>query len=96
MGPGLALVVPLVMETGEPEAREARIAGIAAMVERYLAAHPTASDTVAGIHRWWLPPTSADEDAGLLDQALERLIGRGLMTKRALPDGHVIFSGRVR
>jgi hypothetical protein len=82
------------METSERDDRGARIARIASMVERYVAAHPTASDTIAGIRRWWLIPAPSEEDASLLESALEHLVDRGVMTKRTLPDGNVAFSGK--
>jgi hypothetical protein len=74
---------------------DAGIERIAATVESYLVRHPNASDTIEGILRWWLGGASFDEeDTRLVEPALERLIARGLMTKRLLPGGGVVFAGR--
>lgn len=75
---------------------DARIERTAATVERYLARHPNASDTIEGILRWWLVTGTFDEeDTRLLEPALERLVARGVMTRRLLPDGKVVFAGRA-
>jgi hypothetical protein len=66
---------------------------IARELESYVERHPAAADTVAGIARWWLPPVQpplADVEA-----ALDLLIHRGVLSRRALPDGHTLYA-RVR
>jgi hypothetical protein len=80
---------------GEAQDRDARIEWVAATVEHYVTAHPNASDTLAGIHRWWLVNISFEEDTALLEAAVERLVERGVMTRRPLADGTVVFSGKA-
>lgn len=60
------------------------------LLERYLAAHPNAADTVDGVRRWWLgDPAIAPDD---VEAALEALVTRGLLDKRRLPDGAAIYA----
>jgi hypothetical protein len=81
-------------EMSETDQRTVRVQRIASTIERYVISRPNASDTIEGIRRWWLVDTSSEEDRGLLELALERLVDRGVMTKRALPDGKIVFSGK--
>jgi hypothetical protein len=60
-------------------------------LQRYIAAQPTAADTVVGIQRWWLAP-SVDEPLPLVELALDRLIEEGVMRRVQLQDGSAIYS----
>ena len=70
-----------------------RVDRIAAALERYVAMHPCASDTIEGIQRWWLRGEYPAIDLRLLALALDRLVSRGAMVRRVLPGGGVVFSG---
>ncbi len=78
----------------ERDERDARIDQIASAIERYVALHPNASDTIDGIHRWWLMHEPLAEDTTLIEPALTRLIERGIMMRRTLPGDTVLFCRR--
>jgi hypothetical protein len=68
---------------------------LAADVERYLVSHPGAADTVEGIARWWLVRARAEALRPNLESALEQLIARGLLVRRKLPDGNVVYARKA-
>ena len=69
---------------------------IAADIERYLAAHPLAADTVDGVRRWWLSEAVRDASVAEVEQALEVLEQRGVVIRRVVFGGSVMFSARAR
>lgn len=71
------------------------IGSLADEVERYLATHPNAADSVEGILRWWLPPGHADASAEQLKRALDLLVARGTVTERRMADGRSIYARSV-
>lgn len=74
--------------------RPDRVAPIADAIERYLAAHPDAADSVEGIRLWWLTGDAAGEAPERVREALERLVETGIVERRALPGGQVIYGAR--
>lgn len=60
-------------------------------IMRYLEQHPKASDSVVGIHRWWL--AEQQNELAELDvlAAVEQLVREGRMESRTLPDGTTVF-----
>ena len=76
--------------------RPDRVATIADAIERYLQAHPDAADGVEGIRLWWLTGDAAAEAPEQVREALERLQAAGIVERRALPDGQVIYGARRR
>ena len=77
----------------EPEAFER----ILAELRRYLAAYPSATDTAAGIMRWWLhsDPDAAGSLADI-ERALERLEAEGELERFAATDGRLAYRSRPR
>lgn len=65
---------------------------VASAIERYLAEHPNASDSLEGVHRWWLPPHAPAVAQQVVERALEWLVGRGVVEKRVHADGRVVFA----
>ena len=66
---------------------------VADEIRRYLAAHANASDTMEGVQNWWLPfrvPGST------VQRALDALVAEGVLQKRQLPDGNLIYGARPR
>jgi hypothetical protein len=59
-------------------------------------AHPRAADTLNGVTRWWLPPhlaqTALRDD---VEEALAQLCDLGLIERRELPDGSILFVSRA-
>jgi len=64
---------------------------IEAELRRYLLAHPGAADTAEGIRRWWLPERFAGEPAHRVEEALGRLVSRGVLVRVGLPDGQTLY-----
>ncbi|MEF7616345.1 hypothetical protein V4F39_20690 [Aquincola sp. MAHUQ-54] len=59
----------------------------------HLRQHPRAADTAQGIAEWWLGGTFPALPPHVLDSALERLAGEGLLAWRALPSGERLWYG---
>jgi hypothetical protein len=58
----------------------------------YLARRPGASDTRAGIIRWWLHEQRRFLGRETVREALRDLVARGELRERPLPDGDVLYS----
>jgi hypothetical protein len=67
---------------------------IAHTIQRYLEVNPDAADSAEGIRRWWLPPALAEESPGTVEEALDRLVAAGVISRRPLPDGRVLYAKR--
>ena len=67
---------------------------IAQTIRRYLEVNPDAADSAEGIRRWWLPPALAEESPGTVEEALDRLVAAGVITRRPMPDGRVLYAKR--
>ena len=73
----------------------AEIDAIAGDVEAYVDSHPAAADTVAGIQRWWLRrPIAPPVD--LVEAAVNSLVRRGVLSRRVLPDGNIVYARPAR
>jgi hypothetical protein len=59
---------------------------------RHLGIHPDASDTPEGIRDWWLPPADANVAPALLVEVLDDLVVAGIMRRRRLPDGGILYA----
>ena len=66
---------------------------VAARITSYLAAHPQASDTAAGVHQWWLAGTDATIQE--VSAALEHLIAIGRVECARQPGGVVFRAKRA-
>jgi hypothetical protein len=53
------------------------VATVADAIRRHLARHPRASDTAAGIQRWWVLPQLGEVSLELVEAALRRLETEG-------------------
>jgi len=58
---------------------------------RYLSKHPHASDTAEAIALWWLRRQRYEESVVHVQQVLDKLELRGLVTKTVLVDGTVLY-----
>jgi hypothetical protein len=63
-------------------------------IERYLGAHPNASDTLQGVSDWWLAGLGGPLRADVLQAALDRLVERRVLEARPIPGG--VVYGRVK
>jgi Fe2+ or Zn2+ uptake regulation protein len=73
------------------DTEESRIAQLKDEILKYLGAHPQAADTVEGIANWWLPRQRYEEEIQKVQQALDDLVERGLVTKTTLADGTILY-----
>jgi hypothetical protein len=71
---------------GEEEDTEA----VAGVIQRYLASHPLAADTVEGVARWWIPRQRLEETLARTEAALERLVVRGVVERTEI-GGRVVY-----
>jgi hypothetical protein len=69
---------------------------IAMEIERYLAQHPDAADSVRGIQTWWLSPSLAVESQATVLAALEKLEARGVVVRTELKGVATTFSSALR
>jgi hypothetical protein len=70
-------------DTAEGDARK-----VAAEIERYLRAHPTAADTLEGAARWWL---QREPSRAVIEQAMAMLVSQGIVDGYVLPEGTTVF-----
>ena len=75
--------------------RDADVESIARDLERYIATHPAAADTVDGIARWWLART-VQPPVSDVEAALDVLVRRGVLSRRLLPDGNSVYARAPR
>ena len=68
---------------------------IANDIEHYLGKHPYAADTASGIQRCWLSTEWAEAPVDRVEEALEILEDRGVVVRREVPGGSVIYSARM-
>nr|WP_311528315.1 hypothetical protein [uncultured Ralstonia sp.] len=71
-------------------ARSPASLSIAAEISRYCASHPDAGDTLDGI-AWWLVQQRFRDTRDEIEAALESLLRSGLLHRRVLVDGTVLF-----
>ena len=64
--------------------------GIAAEISRYCASHPDAGDTLDGI-AWWLVQQRFRDTRDEIEAAVESLLRSGVLHRRVLVDGTVLF-----
>jgi hypothetical protein len=59
--------------------------------------NPEVSDTSAGIVQWWLPSVGFEQAVDVIDEVLDELVDAGVLRRRRLADGGVVYSAaRVR
>jgi len=57
----------------------------------YLAANPTAEDTVRGITEWWLLKQRISESKAMVEAVLAKLVAKGELRAVAGPDGQIHY-----
>lgn len=63
---------------------------------RYLESHPDAADSPEGIAMWWIPQQRQKESVAKVSEVLELLVDDGVIQKKELKDGRVIYTGRKK
>jgi hypothetical protein len=66
---------------------------IADLIESYLNNHPNAADTAEGFAKWWLPLEYEVSDL-VIEQALNYLSLKAIVTRDNNSNGHTIYSGK--
>ena len=66
---------------------------VAQWISDYLAGHPDAADTAEGVQRWWLAPRHGEVALEVVEQALEALERRGVVSIRAIAGRKVYGRG---
>lgn len=64
---------------------------IVEQVQRYLASHPNAADTVEGIMQSWLTSSKQGYLSKNVDRALKTLVRQGVLTTSTLKDGRKLY-----
>jgi hypothetical protein len=75
---------------------EDKVVNLAGEIQRYLATHPDAADSVDGIRQWWLARMRLEETAMQVQQALDLLVVQGAVVERRMPDGSVLYESARR
>jgi hypothetical protein len=73
----------------------AEIRAVADALRAYIAANPRSSDSLYGIRRWWLGAIGMEVSTQLAAAALEQLIDEGVMARRTLPDGRLLYAATL-
>lgn len=73
--------------------RPSKVTDIATVIRRYLANHPNASDSLEGVQHWWLGEGAVEAPGPSVQQALDRLVKKGTVLRKLLPDGTVVYAG---
>lgn len=63
----------------DAQAQFPNVATVAQAIRVYLSRHPKASDTAAGIQRFWLPPQVGEVALPVVEAALAQLAADGLV-----------------
>ena len=66
---------------------------IAEEIKRYLHTHPNAADSRDGVMRWWLARQRYEETVTKVQRALDYLEQVGVVKKKQLGDGQVLYTG---
>jgi len=64
---------------------------IAAEIMEYLHRRPTASDSLDGITHWWLVQQTLMRNIQVVEQALEKLAGEGMVSKSINSNSEAVY-----
>ena len=74
---------------------EDTVNAIADEIAHYLARHPLAADTAIGVQRYWLTQARGAVPLARVEDALARLERKGIVARRVVFGGSVMFSARA-
>lgn len=63
-------------------------------ITRYLQSREHMADTIEGIAKWWMLRLRLQEETARVEKAINVLHDKGLIQKRVLPDGTVLYSSK--
>ena len=64
---------------------------LADRIRRYVREHPNAADTLEGVAAWWLSGSADAASLRRVQEAIDRLVSEGEVSRRTLGDGTVIY-----
>lgn len=70
----------------------AEIKDLAQEITRYLQEHEGVADTLEGVTHWWILRQRLHEEKDRVQQAMDYLCAKGIVSARTLPDGEVLYS----
>lgn len=70
----------------------AEIEDLAGEITRYLQDHDGVADTLEGVTHWWILRQRLQEEQHKVQQAMDYLCAKGLVSARQLPDGEILYS----
>lgn len=74
------------------EFNDSDVQQIADQIECYLKNHPNAADTIEGITKWWLPGQGIEVSSLIVQQALNYLGSKSVVTFNANLSGNKVYS----
>lgn len=75
-----------------PQQKDEEINELAEEITRYLQSREHMADTIEGIAKWWMLRLRLQEETTRVEKAVNVLHDKGLIQKRVLPDGTVLYS----
>jgi hypothetical protein len=69
---------------------------IESLIASYVASHPSAADTLEGVHAWWVGARVPGATRAEVEAACERLVAAGVIERVELPDGAALFAAAGR
>jgi hypothetical protein len=65
---------------------------VVAAIEAHLRAHPLATDSAAGVARWWVGMAVGDVGLVQVEAALGLLVDRSVLRRLSVADGSVLYA----
>jgi hypothetical protein len=82
------------LERSQSADRDSSVERAVAAIQRYIAEHPAAADSVEGVAQWWLPDMGLDLPLEVVHRALDTLWRSGAIERNVLPDGGAVYGAR--
>lgn len=74
------------------DCNEIKVMQVAQKIQHYLHEHPYAADTVEGVIQWWLCNHDGEVSHTLVQQALDLLVSRSIVSVKKNRGGDAIYS----
>ncbi len=81
---------------GSQDEYDPEIRAVADEIARHLREHGSVADTLDGIAQWWLMQQRVREENKKVERAMDYLCDQGLVEKRVLQSGEVLYSARAK
>ncbi|MGH8474292.1 MAG: hypothetical protein ACRERV_09300 [Methylococcales bacterium] len=77
-----------------PDINDSDFLRAAGQIECYLHNHPFAADSIEGIEKWWLPAHGIEVSRVMVQQALDHLCSKSVLTCNVNRAGNKIYSSK--